>query len=64
MKIIDTHMHFGECKITGFKISEEELVKYIESYKVTAVIVQPFPGCPDFIATHNEIFKLGRKYQG
>jgi hypothetical protein len=57
-------MHFGECKITGFKISEEELVKYIESYKVTAVIVQPFPGCPDFIATHNEIFKLGRKYQG
>jgi len=64
LKIIDTHMHFGECKITGFKISEEELVKYIESYKVTAVIVQPFPGCPDFVATHNEIFKLGRKYQG
>jgi hypothetical protein len=63
MRVIDTHMHLGECRVFGLNISEKDLLSYIEKYNVS-VIVQPFPGSPDPIKTHDKIYELSIRHKG
>ena len=64
MKVVDSHMHLGECKIFELNITEEQLVEYIYKYNITATIVQPFPGAPDPVNVHNRIHELSKKLNG
>lgn len=64
MKIIDAHMHLGECRVFGINISEDELLRGLDQNGVDKVIVQPFPGCEDFRATHDRIANLAAKHPG
>ncbi|MCS7111976.1 MAG: amidohydrolase family protein [Ignisphaera sp.] len=61
MKIIDAHMHLGECRIFGERITEEQLLGYIDRYGVAVAVVQPFPGAPDVVDVHNRIHSLSIK---
>lgn len=61
-KIIDVHMHLGKCRVFGLEITRQQLLEYISKYNLTAVIVQPFPGAPNPIEVHNEIYELGIKF--
>jgi len=61
VKVIDSHMHLGECTIFGLNITEEELLNYINKYNISAVVVQPFPGAPDVVKVHNAIYELSLK---
>jgi predicted TIM-barrel fold metal-dependent hydrolase len=64
MKIIDSHMHLGECKIFDLSISEEELLQNMKKGNVTATIVQPFAGAPDPVKVHDRIYELSEKNKG
>ncbi|MEM1830875.1 MAG: amidohydrolase family protein [Desulfurococcaceae archaeon] len=64
MKVVDTHMHFGPCRIFGLRVTEQDIIDYLNRYNVVAAIVQPFPGSPDPISTHNEIYNLSQKFKG
>lgn len=64
MKIIDVHMHLGECRVFDLNVSEEQLFQYMETGGITASIVQPFPGAPDPIKIHNRIYELSEKSKG
>jgi len=62
MKIIDSHMHLGGCSVFGFEINEESLMLNLENNKISAALVQPFPGAqPDAKSVHNRIFALSKK---
>lgn len=63
MKIIDTHMHLGDCLIFGLSIKEENLINYLNTYDVT-IIVQPFPGAPDPVKVHDRIHELSLRFKG
>jgi len=62
--IIDAHTHLGECKVFGDKVSEKELIDTMDKNEVKTSIVQPFPGDPDPVSTHNRIASLSKKYPG
>lgn len=64
MKVIDTHMHLGPCRIFGLHITEQDIIGYLNRYDVVAVIVQPFPGSPDPVSVHNKIYDLSQKLKG
>lgn len=64
MKIIDAHMHLGECRVFGLDISEQEIIECMDKNEVHGVIVQPFPGCVDFRATHDRIANFAAKHKG
>lgn len=69
MQAIDSHMHLGECRVFRLNVTEEQLIKYLETkylgkYSIAAAIVQPFPGAPDPVQTHNRIFELSKKLKG
>ncbi len=61
LKIIDAHMHLGECRIFSLKINREDLLNYIKKYNVSVLIAQPFPGAPDPVKVHNEIYELSKE---
>jgi len=65
-KIIDVHFHIGECRVFDFKSSEEDVLKLLNEYGFSAVILQPFPGAFPQPPTHvhNKIAELSRKYEG
>ncbi len=62
MKIIDTHSHIGYCRVFDLEVSEEALIKAMNENNIQASIVQPFPGAPNPIETHDLIEELSRKY--
>jgi predicted TIM-barrel fold metal-dependent hydrolase len=57
-------MHLGECRVFGINISEEELLRGLDQNGIEKVIVQPFPGCEDFRATHDRIANFATKHPG
>jgi|YelNatPaOPRAMG01_1025707.scaffolds.fasta_scaffold105885_1 predicted TIM-barrel fold metal-dependent hydrolase len=64
MKIIDTHMHLGECKVFDLKVSEEQLFAYMEKGGITASIIQPFPGVLNPVKVHDQIYALSKQNKG
>jgi len=57
-------MHLGPCNIFGLNITKDQLISYIQKYNIVASIVQPFPGAPNAIQIHNEIYELSRELSG
>lgn len=57
-------MHLGPCNIFVLNITKDQLTNYIQKYGITATIVQPFPGAPDPIKIHNEIYELSKELSG
>jgi predicted TIM-barrel fold metal-dependent hydrolase len=64
MKIIDAHMHLGECRVFDINLTEEDLLRGLDENGIETAIVQPFPGCKDFRATHDRIATLVAKHPG
>ena len=64
MKIIDAHLHLGECRVFGLDIAEQEIVDHLDRNGIHGAVVQPFPGCKDFRVTHDRIASMASKYPG
>lgn len=64
MKIINTHMHLGSCRIFDVTITEKELMNSMKENDLTATIVQPFPGAPDPKKVHDKIARLASENPG
>lgn len=64
MRIIDSHMHLGDCRVFGCNIDEKWLMETLEKYNVSAAIVQPYPGASDEADVHKRIYELSKKYPG
>ena len=64
MRIIDSHMHLGDCRVFGCEITEEQLLCYLEKNDIGEAIVQPYPGATDEEEVHNRIYELTQKYPG
>ncbi len=65
IKIVDTHFHLGECRVFDLNVTEEQVVKTLNDYSFSAMIVQPFPGAFPQPPIHvlNKIYELSRKYE-
>lgn len=64
MKIIDAHIHLGDCRVFDMNITEDQLMEAIENAGIDAAIVQPFPGANDCKEVHDRIYQLSKKYPG
>ena len=64
MRIINSHMHLGPCRIFDVTITEKELMDGMKQNDVTASIVQPFPGAPNPKKIHDEIARLTSENPG
>jgi len=64
MNIVETHSHLGPCRVFDIEVSEKEILKAIDEYNLTAIILQPFPGAPDPKAIHDKIAALSKEYPG
>ena len=62
--IIDSHQHLGDCRVFDHEVTEEKLIGCLDSNKVDAAVVFPFPGATDEVAVHTSISQLIEKYPG
>lgn len=65
-KIVDAHFHLGACRVFDLEVSERDILKLLEEYHFSAVILQPFPGAFPQPPTHvhSKIAELSKKYEG
>ena len=65
-KIVDSHFHLGECRVFDLEVTEADVLRSLEEYSFSAVILQPFPGAFPQPPTHvhNKIAELSKKYEG
>ncbi len=64
MITVDAYCHLGDCCIYETTVGETELVSALDANRVSAAIVQPFPGAPNPVEVHDRIARLGGKYPG
>lgn len=64
MAVVDAHVHFGPCRVFGWNMTEEDIISSMNRDGVDASIVQPFPGTPDAVKTHDDIARLAEKHPG
>ena len=64
MITVDAYCHLGDCCIYETTVGETELVAALDANRVSAVIVQPFPGAPNPVEVHDRIARLGGKHPG
>ena len=65
MKIIDTHTHIGDSKVTFSAATEEELLKCMSRYHIDAIFTFPLPEpAPDSPTVHNRIYKFAQDNPG
>ena len=64
MAVVDAHVHFGPCRVFGWNMTEEDIISSMDRDGVDVSIVQPFPGTPDAVKTHDEIARLAEKHPG
>lgn len=62
MKIIDSHMHLGDCRVFGCNITENELMETLDRHAVSAALTQPYPGASDEAEVHKRIYELSKRY--
>lgn len=63
-QLVDAHAHLGPCRVFDVEVTEEVLLSTLDKNGVNKAVVQPFPGCPDPAAVHNEIAELADRYPG
>lgn len=64
MKIVNAYCHVGECRIHEVSVSEAEIIDALNTQRVSATILQPFPAPPNPAAVHDRIAELAAKYPG
>lgn len=64
MIIIDAYCHIGDCCIFDTSVTESELIDALNANRLSAAIVQPFPGVHNPAETHDRIAELGGKHPG
>ncbi len=64
MIIVDAYCHFGECRVYDTSDGEYDVIGALNSNKVSAVLLLPFPGAPNPVAVHDSIANLGVRYPG
>jgi predicted TIM-barrel fold metal-dependent hydrolase len=64
MKIIDAHVHLGDCRMCEYDNTEAEVFRAREEHGVTTILLQPFPNPLDVERVHAEISALSRKHLG
>jgi len=64
MKIIDTHVHLGDCRMCEYDNSESEVLRALEENGVSTSLFQPFPNANDVEKVHDRISELSRKNPG
>jgi predicted TIM-barrel fold metal-dependent hydrolase len=60
LRIIDSHLHLGPCRVFDAEVTADDLVRVLERNDVSLGLVMPFPGAPDPAAIHDSIAELGR----
>jgi predicted TIM-barrel fold metal-dependent hydrolase len=64
MRIIDTHVHLGDCRMCEYDNSETEVLRVLEENGVSTALLQPFPNPRDVQKVHERISELSRKNPG
>jgi len=62
--IVDAYCHFGECRVYDASVSEYDVIDALNTNKVSAILLQPFPGAPNPVPVHDSIAELGARYPG
>jgi uncharacterized protein len=61
VRIIDSHLHLGPCRVFDAEVRADDLVRTLERNDVSLGLVMPFPGADDAVAVHDDIAELGRR---
>ncbi len=61
---VDAYCHVGDCCIYDASVSDQEIVAALNANRLSAAIVQPFPGAPNPAEVHDRIASLGSRYPG
>lgn len=61
MRIIDSHLHLGPCRVFDAEVLASDLTETLERLDVSLGLVMPFPGAPDAAVVHDEIAALARE---
>lgn len=64
MIIVDSFCHIGECRIYDLSVNQSEIVEGLNSNRVSAVILSPFPGPPNPAQVHDDIANLASRFPG
>jgi len=64
MKIVDAHVHLGDCRMCEYDNSEAEVFRAREEHGVSTLLLQPFPNPRDADGAHAQISALCRKHAG
>lgn len=56
--LIDSHYHVGRCRVFDLDVAEAEVLDPHDAEGFSITLVQPYPGAPDPVATHDQIAAL------
>jgi uncharacterized protein len=61
VRIVDSHLHLGRCRVFDVEVESAQLVQTLERNDVSVGLVMPFPGAPDAAAVHDQISELASR---
>jgi uncharacterized protein len=62
--IVDSYCHVGECRIYDQTVYDYEIVDALNTNRVSAMVLRPFPGAPNPVAVHDQIADLASRNPG
>lgn len=62
--VIDSHYHLGGCRVFDLDMSEDDVLAPHDAEGFAVTLVQPYPGAPDAVATHDRIAALAASSGG
>jgi uncharacterized protein len=63
MKIIDSHAHLGDCRMSELDYSENDIINAMGKNNIDKIILQNFPYVRDNLKGHERIAKLTKEHQ-
>lgn len=64
MKIIDSHTHLGDSKLSSLKITAQDLLQAMDAHGVATSLVMPHAVSDDPRAEHNKVADLCQRHPG
>ncbi len=64
MIIVDSYCHVGECRVYDQTVYDYEIVDALNTNRVSAMIIRPFPGAPNPAKVHDQIADLASRNPG
>jgi len=62
--LVDSHYHLGRCRVFDLDMTEQDVLEPHDSEGFDVTLVQPYPGAPDPVATHDRIAALAASSGG